>query len=191
MFLGIAFLLYYFKMSGSTGFWTNMRNTDNSLHKTALAYQRDIRKLRKAELDLRFCYQCVENNVCPKFIKWTNVKRLRPKLRDSYFKRIFQDNIREKKQQIADLRSKTATKVNVLHNSTTWMKYQIIKFSINRLLDHEATKITKRHQRKLDALIINKRIHDGVKENPNDLITNLAGVELTPDEIDVLKLGIR
>ena len=43
----------------------------------------------------------------------------------------------------------------------------------------------------MDALIINKRIHDGVKENPNDLITNLAGVELTPDEIDVLKLGIR
>ena len=28
-------------------------------------------------------------------------------------------------------------------------------------------------------------------ENPSNLITNLAGVELTPEEIDVLKLGIR
>ena len=93
MFLGIAFLLFYIKMSGSTGFWTNLRNTDNSLHKTALVYQRELRKLRKAELDLRFCYQCVDNFVQPKFIKWTNVKRLRPKLREAYCKRILQDNI--------------------------------------------------------------------------------------------------
>ena len=71
------------------------------------------------------------------------------------------------------------------------MKFQIIKYSIIRLIDQEATKTTKRHQKKLDALIVNKRIRDGVKQNPNALITNLTGNELSPDEVEILNLGIR
>ena len=38
-------------------------------------------------------------------------------------------------------------------------------------------------EKKLDTLIINKRIHDGVNNNPNSIITNLSNVELNKDQI--------
>ena len=135
MFIGIAFLLFYFKMSGASGLWTNMRNTDNNLYKTALHYQRELRILRKCQLDLRYLYRCVENQVYAKFIKWTNVKRLRPKQRESYCKRILQDTIREKKVRLKELQLNSSINDQSLRQCTTWMKYHIIKFSINRLLD--------------------------------------------------------
>ena len=48
-----------------------------------------------------------------------------------------------------------------------------------------------RQEKKLDALIINKRIHDGVNNNPNSIITNLSNVELNKDEICALKVGLK
>ena len=103
MFIGIAFLLFYFKMSGVSGLWTNMRNTDKTLYKTALHFQPELRKLRKCQLDIRYLYRCVENQVYPKFIKWTNVKRLRPKQRESYCSHILQFTIRDKKERLKEL----------------------------------------------------------------------------------------
>ena len=99
------------------------------------------------------------------------------KLRDSYCKRILQDVISEKKEQLSYLKTRVSENDSSLRECTTWMKYQIIKFSINRLLEQEADKTTKRHQKKIDALIINKRVRDGISNNPNNLITNLTGVE--------------
>ena len=76
-----------------------------------------------------------------------------PTIRDSYCKRILQDTIRDKTKHLTQLKSSVSTNELSLRQCTTWMKYQIIKFSINRLLDQEADKIEKRHQKKLEALI--------------------------------------
>ena len=51
------------------------------------------------------------------------------------------------------------------------MKFMIIKVSINRLLDKEASKVKTRQSKKLDALILEKQLKDGIKSNPNKLIT--------------------
>ena len=49
-----------------------------------------------------------------------------------------------------------------------------------------------RHRNKLDNLIINKRINDGIWENTNQAITNLSDIELNDDKIvKVLKLGLK
>ena len=47
------------------------------------------------------------------------------------------------------------------------------------------------NQKKHDALIVNKRITDGIKKNPNNVITNLARFELTDDEVKVLNFGLK
>ncbi|XP_066913068.1 uncharacterized protein [Clytia hemisphaerica] len=76
-------------------------------------------------------------------------------------------------------------------SKTTWMKYKLILFSINRLQDNICKKTKSRHQKKLDALIINKRVLDGIAPNPNSIITNLTDFELTETEIEVLRLGLK
>ena len=52
-------------------------------------------------------------------------------------------------------------------------------------------KTKRRHQKKLDNLIINKRIRSGINKNPNKTITNLTYVDLTNEEISLLKLGLK
>ena len=71
------------------------------------------------------------------------------------------------------------------------MKFRLICFSINRLLGNEKSKVTARHERKLNTLIELKQTADAIEENPNDTIINLSGRTLSPDEINVLKLGLR
>ena len=46
-------------------------------------------------------------------------------------------------------------------------------------------------KKKLEALIINKMVHDGINNNPNSIITSLSNVELHEDEIEILKVGLK
>ena len=67
----------------------------------------------------------------------------------------------------------------------------MILFSVKRLQSNRCKIVLARHEKKLDALVINKRIHDGVNNNPNSIITNLSNAELNEDEICVLKVGLK
>ena len=58
------------------------------------------------------------------------------------------------------------------------MKGQIILFSITRMQSKRCRYI-KEKQKKFDAIIVNKTIRDGIKKNPNSIITNLTDTELT------------
>lgn len=49
--------------------------------------------------------------------------------------------------------------------------------------------ILARHEKKSDALTIDKRTRDGVNNNPDKLITNLSNVEINEGEICFLKVG--
>ena len=51
-------------------------------------------------------------------------------------------------------------------------------------------KIKKRHSKKLDALIFEKKMKDGLHNNSNDLITNLSGRILSDIEVEILKCGL-
>ena len=43
----------------------------------------------------------------------------------------------------------------------------------------------------MDALIVEKKIKDGINQNPNKLITNLTRKQLTDEEIEILKVGLK
>ena len=52
-------------------------------------------------------------------------------------------------------------------------------------------KIINRHKKKLNTLIELKRTADEIQDNPNETIINLTGQPLSPEQIDLLKLGLR
>ena len=92
--------------------------------------------------------------------------------------------------EFKSLRKELDTCKQTLNNSGTFMKRKLLLFSIDRLKSNICNTTKERHQRKLDALIVNKKIVEGIKPNPNDLITNLTDIELTDDEVEVLRLGL-
>ena len=70
------------------------------------------------------------------------------------------------------------------------MKQSLIKFSINRLTSNKLVEIKVRHDRKFNNFIMEKRIQEGVHNNPNDL-TNLTNVILSNNKIEILKYGLK
>ena len=46
---GIAFVLYFLKLSDGRGFWYNIRTSDENVYKVAIDYEREAKKLNKAE----------------------------------------------------------------------------------------------------------------------------------------------
>ena len=71
------------------------------------------------------------------------------------------------------------------------MKQSLIKFSINRLTSNKLVEIKVRHDRKFNNFIMEKRIQEGLHNNPNDLITNFTNVILSNNKIEILKYGLK
>ena len=81
-------------------------------------------------------------------------------------------------------------KSSSLTNSTTWLKVQLIKYSINRDIENLMNKIKKRHSKKLDVSIFEKKkMKYGLHNNPNDLITDLTGKILLDVEVESLNVA--
>ena len=101
------------------------------------------------------------------------------------------ETINEKNTDITNLRQTTAQLKTAIFEKTTWMKAQLIVFSVNRLLSSEKSKVKKLHAKKLEALLHMKTQADKLESNPNEVIVNISGQELTHEQIEILKLGLR
>ena len=66
-----------------------------------------------------------------------------------------------------------------------------IIYSIKNAQSKINTVTSVRHQKKHLALIVNKRITDGIKENPSNAIANLTRSELAEDEVEVLNFSFK
>ena len=71
------------------------------------------------------------------------------------------------------------------------MKAKLIIFSVNRLTNQEKKKIGHSHSNKLHRLLDMKSVAEKLETNPNETIVNLSGLELTSDQVEVLRLGLR
>ena len=60
-----------------------------------------------------------------------------------------------------------------------------------RLVSKENKKTAERHDKKFTKLCVEKQIQDGIVENPDKLITNLSTYELSSNELEIVKLGLR
>ena len=60
-----------------------------------------------------------------------------------------------------------------------------------RLVSKENKKTAERHDKKFTKLCVEKQIQDGIVENPDKLITNLSAYELSSNELEIVRLGLR
>ena len=127
--------------------------------------------------------------VYPKFVRWKHVKGLR--IRKELYQKNLENAIKDKHSRIKGLQIDLQKTLSTLGESTTWMKRSLMKFSINHLISNKLVEIQIRHGRKLNNLIMEKRIQEGIHNNPNNLITNLTNVTLSNNKIEILKYGLK
>ena len=173
LFFGVCFFLYFIELSAGKSFWTNLRNSDPTTHKLAIQYQRSLRRLTKAELDLAFLRRCKESDVYPKFIRWRNIKRMKRKTRQHRIHKLLLDDAISERNANMSLQRKTTDELkNAIFDKTTWMKARLIVFSVDsgKTLGHES----------------------GVSETRNEPeAVNLSRKLLSTEQIQILKLGFR
>ena len=131
------------------------------------------------------------HNVYPKFVRWRNIKNKTPKERNNYYNKNLNSAINKRRWELKTLTEEHSSILKNLKYSTTWMKGTLVIYSIKQPQNKLCNKTKERHQKKLDNLVINKRINDGIRKNPNQTITDLSDIELNNDEIAVLKAGLK
>ena len=178
-------------MSGSNGFWKNIRNTDAATHKLAISYQKILRKYIKAKLDTKFLKKCKSSTIYPKFVRWKNVKNKQLKDKNRQYHVNLVNPLQDRNNDLRSLTKKHDEMKIQLRQSTTWMKYHSIIYSLNRLQSSKTCIIEKRHQKKYDNLLIEKRLLDDIQQNRNKIIANLTNIDLSNDEISTLELGLK
>ena len=145
----------------------------------------------KAKHDVNFLQNCKTNNVFPKFIRLKNIKYKTLHELIKYYTRNLNDALNKRRKELDKLLTENDNLKLNLVNSTTWLKAQLLLFSVKRLQSNRCKTVLARHEKKLNALIINKPMHDAINNNPNSIIINLSNVKLNEDEICVLKVGLK
>ena len=108
--------------------------------------------------------------------------------RNNYYNKNLNSAINKKDKNLKML---TEEHSSILKNSTTWMKGTLIIYSIKNQQNKLGKTTKERPQKKLHHFVINKRINDGIRKNPNQIIINWSDSELNDDEIVVLKLSLK
>ena len=96
----LGFVLLFMKLSGKNGIWSHAWKTDKHLYIANIKYQKNYRKLKKAELDLKFLYWCKGNEVYLKFMQWKHCKGLKPEVREKYHNTILRESISDTHKKI-------------------------------------------------------------------------------------------
>jgi hypothetical protein len=189
---GVSLVLYFIKiLSGSKKFWFTLRTTDPSLHAVLVTYQKPHFKLKKTELDLNFLTNCRDNNLTPKFVRWKNLKSKRHHLRSAYHRKILKEAIDEQHRSLQSLKKSFSEQEITLRNCTTWLQNLNLKYHAKRPMDCKLSSVSKRHERNFNTLLREHAINTGIKNNPNEIITNLTGDELTTEEASILRFGLK
>ena len=58
-------------------------------------------------------------------------------------------------------------------------------------MDKKLSQVSQRHDRKFESLLSEHAISTGITNNPNEIITNLTGDILTPEQESVLRLCLK
>ena len=73
----------------------------------------------------------------------------------------------------------------------TYLKKWIVKNSIEKVIEAEKRLVQKRHDKKFGNLMDEKSKLEGTRENPNTTIWNFSSHDLTNEEHETLKYGLR
>ena len=191
LFFGVVFVLYFLKLSDGRGFWYNIRMSDENVYKTAIDYERELKKLNKAELDLKFLFRCREEDLHPKFTRWKNFNTYDDSGKRKRYRKVLSEAISDKHQKVRELRKSVSEKEKVMNETTTFMKRKLIRCAILDVIRRDTVKVKQRHDKKFDSLLEGKKKRDQLIANPNSCIINLTGIDLTQEQCDALQFGLK
>ena len=98
---------------------------------------------------------------------------------ESVIRNLTNDEIKDKPQKRKGLNKELSNCLWTLNDSTTWMKMQIIKYSINCYINKQIAKIKQRQVKKTRWFNCRENIQDGLQNIPSNLISNLTGKSYT------------
>ena len=107
------------KLSGTNGFWSNLRNTDINVQRTTKLRQKSLKKYMKAKYDVNFLQNCKTNIVFPKCVRWKNIKYKTPHERVKYYARKLNDALNKRCKKLNKLLTEHDNPKLNLMNSTT------------------------------------------------------------------------
>ena len=93
---GISFILFFLKLSDGSGYWLNLRNSDEETYRQAVKVQRINKKLLLCELAIKFLTRCRDTAVFPKFTRWKNANSKHIKSRNKYRRKVLLEEIKVK-----------------------------------------------------------------------------------------------
>ena len=188
---GISFILFFLKLSDGSGYWLNLRNSDEETYRQAVKVQRINKKLLRCELAIKFLTRCRDTAVFPKFTRWKNANSKHIKSRNKYRRKVLLEEIKNKHREVRNLRNEVQEESRTLYEPMTYLRRTILKWSIQRILEAEKKLVEKRHEKKLRNLLDEKARVEGTETNPNKLIWNLSSHTLSKEEEETLKFGLR
>ena len=149
-------------------------------------------KVKKTELDIDFLVKCRDHNITPKFVRWKNLKSKRhKKLRSAYHRRILKETIQEQHNTLRQFKETLHDHKASITSRTTWFQNIQLKYHAQRPMDKKLLQASQRHERKFQSLLTEHAISRGIKNNLNEIITNLTGDTLTPEQESVLRFGLK
>ena len=142
---GLAFASYVLRSSGSNAFCKNLQKTDAATHRLATSYQKILRKYIKAKLEIKFPKKYKSSTIYPKFVRWKNVKSKQLKEKNCQYHTNLVNALKDRNNDLTNLTKKHDEIKIQLRQSTTWMKYHNIIYSLNLLQSSKTSIIEKRH----------------------------------------------
>ena len=134
-------------------------------YKTAIDYERELKKLNKAELDLKFLFRCREEDLHPKFTRWKNFNTYDDSGKRKRYRKVLSEAISDKHRKVRELRKSVSEKEKVMNETTTFMKRKLIRCAILDVIRRDTVKVKQRHDKKFDSLLEGKKKRDQLIAN--------------------------
>ena len=144
----------------------------------------------KRELDVGFLKKCLQNEVIPKFARWKNFKVYSSRDRNNEQKRVLRHALNEGEAMYRIHSNNVISVENSLRKLASTLRFALIISLIKLDEDTYKNKTLSIHNKKMMALVEEKKNFLGVMDNPNNLVINLTDYELSSEELNVLKLGL-
>lgn len=169
----------------------------NVIHDIAAKYDyvdiSDLRKLekisiktRKAELDLNFLRNCQSFKVFPKFTR-VNLPNVNHQDINAIRRQLLKSAIaRRSKEYRKLLRTKNRLTITIKDSLST-LDFYILKRLLSHNVSNEADRFVRTHEKKLQNLTRNIVL----PFSSDETVTNISSHTLTPDELEVLKFGLK
>ena len=132
----IVFVLYFLKLTGASGFWKKVQETDNLTRNMAIICQKLLLKVEKSKIDLKFLYKCKKENVY-RICTMATYQKQTITIRKQLYQKKLQNTVEDNYSWIKELQSDLQKALSILDESTTWVESSLIKFLIKRLLSNK------------------------------------------------------